>query len=278
MKYLMTTLAVSGLLVACTNGEPTANNTSANASAVVSGQAASSVNAKINNPAWQTLRVATEANYPPFQFRDEAGNPVGFEVELLQEVAKAAQLNVDIIHTERKMWRDTLTAGDFDMWSSSFTISDKDADVADFSAPFLEVENVIYVLDNKQNESIKTAADLKGKKISVSKYSKSAAQVSGQLAGSPDLVVPQDTFYLALKSVFAGETNGVFGQDLVLKYYANQQGGNVKVKIINIGEKKKSLAFVVKKGNTDLLKKLNQGLAAVKANGTYDALVKKYFN
>lgn len=278
MKYLMTTLAVSGLLVACTNGEPTANNTSANASAVVSGQAASSVNAKINNPAWQTLRVATEANYPPFQFRDEAGNPVGFEVELLQEVAKAAQLNVDIIHTERKAWKDSLTTGDFDIWSSAFTISDKDTDVADFSQPFIDVENVVYLLDNQQNNSINNTSDLKGKKIAVSKYSKSAPQVVAQLTGSPEFVSPQDTFYLALKSVYAGENTGVFGQDLVLKYYANQQGGNVKVKSINIGEKKKSLAFVVKKGNTDLLKKLNQGLAAVKANGTYDTLVKKYFN
>ncbi|QMT32343.1 ABC transporter substrate-binding protein [Alysiella filiformis] len=274
--FLISTL--SGFLMACngnTTTEPPKENPPASSPVAATSHAASATASNESNPNWQTLMVATEASYPPFQHKDESGQPIGFEVELMKEVAKAAQFNVHIVHTERKMWRETLSAGNFDVWSSSFTISDKDADVADFSDPFLQVQNVVYVLDNEKNAAIKDSSGLKGKKISISKYSKSAPQVVGQLTGSPDLAIPADTFYLALKNVYAGQTDGVFGQDLVLGYYAREHG--MKTKSIDIGEKKKSLAFVVKKGNQAVLKKLNEGLAIIKANGVYDALVKKYF-
>lgn len=276
----ISTLIVSCFLAACDSGSAVQQNTApaqSSAPTVAASQVEKPVASTTHNPAWKTVMVATEATYPPFQYRNESGIPIGFEVELLQEVAKAAQFNVNIVHTERKNWKYSLSNGHFDIWSSSFTISDKDADVADFSEPFLQVENVVYVADNEKNAHVKTEKDLKGKSISISKYSKSAPQIVGELTGSPDLVVPSDTFYLALKGVYAGKTDGVFGQDLVLAYYAKQENSPVKIKIINLGEKKKSLAFVVKKGNTEMLKKINEGLKKVKENGVYDGLVKKYF-
>lgn len=283
-KQLITTLILSCFLAACDGNEPTATSTQpeqpttkASSATVASTASQAAAPQEEHNPEWKTFMVATEATYPPFQYRNEMGQPVGFEVELLKEVAKAAKFNVNIVHTERKAWQNTLTNGDFDIWSSSFTVSDKDADVAEFSEPFLQVENVVYLADNEKNAHVKTAADLKGKSISISKYSKSAPQVVGALTGSPDLAIPADTFYLALKGVYAGETDGVFGQDVVLAYYSKQTSSPVKTKVINLGEKKKSLAFVVKKGNADMLKKLNEGLKIVKENGTYDNLVKKYF-
>ncbi|UOP04938.2 transporter substrate-binding domain-containing protein [Conchiformibius kuhniae] len=238
--------------------------------------AANSTAAPAANPDWPTYKIATEANYPPFQYRDENGVPIGFEVELMQAVARAAQFNAHIVHTSRKEWERTLNNDSFHIWSSSFTISPERKEVAGFSKPFLAVENVVYVVDNEKNQTVRSAADLKGKKIAVSSYSKSAPEIVGKLTGSAGLVVPTDTFYLALKSVYGNKTDGVFGQDLVLAYYSLHNPA-VKMKQINVGEPKKEVAFVVKKGNTELLDKLNEGLDKVRADGTYAKLLKRWF-
>nr|UOP04938.1 transporter substrate-binding domain-containing protein [Conchiformibius kuhniae] len=176
----------------------------------------------------------------------------------------------------RKEWERTLNNDSFHIWSSSFTISPERKEVAGFSKPFLAVENVVYVVDNEKNQTVRSAADLKGKKIAVSSYSKSAPEIVGKLTGSAGLVVPTDTFYLALKSVYGNKTDGVFGQDLVLAYYSLHNPA-VKMKQINVGEPKKEVAFVVKKGNTELLDKLNEGLDKVRADGTYAKLLKRWF-
>lgn len=282
MKKYLAILALSIFLTGCQDAGDSADSqkpasAAAPESAVV--VAASSVavgQQQPDNPNWKTYRVATEATYPPFQFRDEAGLPIGFEVELLHEVAKAGEFNVTWIHTNRRQWLDMLNHDHVDIWSSSFTISPEDSEVADFSVPFAEVENVVHVVDNERNKSIQSVNDLKNKKISVSKYSKSAPTVVGKITGSVDNAIRADTFYLALTDLYVGQVDGVFGQNLVLAYYAKERP-ETKTKMIVLGESRKSLAFVVRKGNKEALEKLNAGLSKVRANGTYDELVQKWF-
>lgn len=283
MKKYLTILALSVFLTGCQDAGNSADSSKAasttaptESAAVVAASSVAVGQQQPDNPNWKTYRVATEATYPPFQFRDETGLPIGFEVELLHEVAKAGEFNITWIHTKRRQWLDMLNNDHVDVWSSSFTVSPEDSAVADFSVPFAEVENVVHVVDDEKNKSIQSVSDLQNKKISVSKYSKSGPTVVGKITGSVDNAVRADTFYLALKDLYAGQVDGVFGQNLVLAYYAKERP-ETKTKTIVLGEPKKSLAFVVKKGNKEVVEKLNAGLNKVKADGTYDQLVKKWF-
>lgn len=274
-KQFYALLAAASLaLSACSDSNAPSEQSVSTASAASAPAAAANSAAHTANPAWPTYKVGTEANFPPFQYRNEQGMPIGFEVELLQAVANAGEFNVQIVHSARKEWEKTLGNNQFGIWSSAFTTSSQYTHTAAFSKPFLTVENVVNVLDNDANRSVQAAQDLKGKRIAASSHSKSAPEIIPKLTGQDALLAP--TFYLALKDMYAGKSDGVFGQNLVLAYYG-LENPKFKMRPISIGEQKKEMVFLVHKDNAELLAKINKGLDRVRADGTYTKLVTKWF-
>lgn len=79
-----------------------------------------------------------------------------------------------------------------------------------------------------------------------------------------------------MTEMYKGNAVGVMGDDAVLNYY-DKQNPDIKTRILRTDEPTRQLAFAVKKGNTDLLNKLNSGLNKIKKDGTYDKLVAKWF-
>lgn len=76
--------------------------------------------------------------------------------------------------------------------------------------------------------------------------------------------------------MYQGEVDGTLGDSRVLEYFSKQYP-NIQTRKISLGEQKRELAFAVQKGDRALLNQINQGLAKVKANGTYQQLVNKWF-
>lgn len=226
----------------------------------------------------KVYQVGTHLNYLPFHYRDEKGNPLGFEMELLQAVAKEAGLEIHIHNAtpeQRKNFAEELNKGTFDMWASTISINPERAEQVDFSQPFLDFENVVHVPDSS---SIQTAEQLRGKKIVVSQLSKSAPELAAKFNGDPKSVIPAETFFAALRTLYLNKADAVLGDSRVLAYYAKQnQDDKVKTRVISLGESKKEFAFAVKKGNAELVAKLNEGLKKVQENGTLKQLEQKWF-
>ena len=82
---------------------------------------------------------------------------------------------------------------------------------------------------------------------------------------------------LALKELEAGGVDAVVADNgVVIHYVANNPGGKFKT----VADKEfvpEQYGIALKKGNTELLEKINKGLAEIKADGTYDAIFSKYF-
>ena len=222
-------------------------------------------------------RVGSQLSYPPFHFIDEKGEPTGFEVEVLRATAKAGGFDVEIINSPRSSLERTLNDGTLDIWSSTISVKPERAEKMDFSQPFLQHDSqVIYLLDNDGNKSIQTLQDLHGKKLAVSKFSKSTAELAAKITGSRANVLVTDSYYTSMKEVYSGRAEGALSNGYVLAYAAKQQPG-FKMRSIVAENEKKDFAFAVKKGNTELLEKLNKGLQTVKSDGTYDKLFDKWF-
>ncbi|QMT30882.1 transporter substrate-binding domain-containing protein [Alysiella filiformis] len=232
--------------------------------------------AAASNPDYPTYLVGSEINYEPFEFKQENGMPTGFEVELLQAIAEKAKFNVTFIHTPRKDLVDTLNNGKFVIWASAISITPERMEQMDFSQPFLDFSREIYILDKPENANLKTAQDFKGKKIAVNGSSKSNVTTAQELTGAPENVIAANSFYLSLAEMYKGSADGTLGDSRILQYYQLKQK-DIKTRVVPIGDKKKDLAFAVRKGNTQVLKQINDGLAAVKADGTYDKLLEKWF-
>lgn len=229
-------------------------------------------NVPSNNVTQETILVGTESNFPPFEFKDEQGRETGFEIELLYAIAKEENLNIEFFPIKRNKFIDGLNAKQYRIAVAAIAINAERSAQVDFSDAILDYDREIYLLDIPKNQFLKTVADFKGRTLAASRSFNTAEEI----VGSAENVIKKDTFFLALKAMYQGKVDGTLGDSRVLEYFSKQYP-NIKTRKISLGEEKRELAFAVQKGDTALLDKLNQGLAKVKANGTYQQLIDKWF-
>lgn len=105
----------------------------------------------------------TDRAYPPFSYIDDKGEVIGFDIDVAREFAK--RLGVDM-KTETPSW-EIITAGNWkgrwDICVCSMTPTKERAEVLDFVVPYYSAPAVVVV--NTDNNDIKSAADLNGKKV-----------------------------------------------------------------------------------------------------------------
>ena len=262
------------LLAACGGGEQAQTASDAAASAAASAQTVIGQ----QHAGWPTYLVGSELSYPPFQFvKDQQNGADGFELELLQVIAQAEQFNIKVVNTPRKSAFQTLDSGERDIWASAFSANAETEAKALLSKPFLDFEFTIYVLDSPENKGVLVSPDsFKGKKLAVSQYSQYAKDAAAKLTEVPKNVIAAPSLYLALKEVYLKRADGVLSDSRVLAYY-KLRNPEIATRSIPLGDPPKHLVFMVKKGNRELMDKINRGLDKVKADGTYAKLMEKWF-
>lgn len=112
-----------------------------------------------------TLRVGLEGTYPPFSYQGDDGKLTGFEVDFANELAKHLGVKADLKPTKWDGMLASLDSKRIDVVINQVTISDQRKQKYDFSTPYTVSDPGA---GEKGNEGvIKTAADLKGKKVGV---------------------------------------------------------------------------------------------------------------
>jgi len=218
--------------------------------------------------------VGTDAAYAPFESQDEKGQIVGFDIDIVSAIAQKAGIEVKFVNTPWEGIFNALNQGDRDLLVSSITITDARRNSMDFSAPYFDAHQLIAV---KANSKVSRFDDLKRLKVGVQNGTTGDEAVSKlQGKNSPDIKRFEST-PLALKELEAGGVDAVVADNGVVTNYVNNNAGS-KFKTVNDpGFAPEQYGLAVKQGNADLLAKLNQGLAAIKADGTYDRIYAKYF-
>ena len=252
-------LAAALLLAACTKQEPVAP-------AAVAAPPAPA-------PA-RIYAVGTDAAYAPFESQNEKGEIVGFDMDVIRAVSAKAGIEIKLVNTPWEGIFSTLTQGDRDLLVSAITITEERKQSMDFSAPYFDAYQLIAV---KNNSRISSLADLKNLKIGV-QTGTTGDEVATKLQGknSPNVKRYEST-PLALKELEAGGVDAVVADNgVVIHYVANNSSAKFKV----VSDKTftpEQYGFAIKKGNTELQGKLNKGLAAIRADGTYDRIYTQYF-
>jgi polar amino acid transport system substrate-binding protein len=253
------------LLAACGKKEPpaAASSTSTPASAAAPAPAAPKV-----------LVVGTDAAYAPFESQNEKGEIVGFDIDVVNAVAKKAGLEVKFVNTPWEGIFNALGQGDRDMVVSSVTITDERKGTMDFSDPYFDAQQLIAV---KENSKVAKFADLKKLKVGVQTGTTGDEAVTKLLGKTSTAIKRFESTPLALKELESGGVDAVVADNgVVINYVTNNPGGKFK----SIADKEfvpEQYGIALKKGNSELQAKLNKGLAEIKADGTYNAIYAKYF-
>lgn len=217
--------------------------------------------------------VATEANYPPFDYRDDKGEIIGFDVDVLRAIAQNQGFSVDFIHTERAKLFDNLDSGQSQILGACLGITFERLARAEISTPYAFAPNVIMSSDANVVSSL---AGLSGKKVAVQGGSFSAKL----LQDIPNVQLTESkSLFDAYKAFAVGSVDYVVGDAGSLEYFHKNNpidGKNVKFTVYDKTEDTR-VGFAVKKGNTELLEKINTGLKNIQADGTYDKIYAQWF-
>lgn len=213
--------------------------------------------------------VATEGAFPPFNFF-RGPTLTGFEVEVAEALAKKMGVQIE--------WRvlafDALLAGlrqdRWDMVIASFAITPERSKAVSFTNPHYCSGGVIVT----KNPAIRTAQDLTGKVVAVQTGTTYLSNVQ-KLAGVKEVKnFPKDTD--ARTALMSGRVDAWVTDKFAAKSAldANTSSGLKMGDFVFIEQ----IAPAVKKGNTSLVEAINKALQEIMADGTYEAISKKFLN
>ncbi|MFC0864119.1 transporter substrate-binding domain-containing protein [Sphaerimonospora cavernae] len=256
----------TALLISACGGEST--TTTAEGSAAPS--AAGGV--ELVNPG--KLTTCTNVPYEPFQFNDENGKVVGFDVDIVDLVAKKLGVTQDIVDIDFAAIKSgaAMNARKCDLAAAGMTITDERKQNIDFSVPYFDSTQALMA---KKGSGITSLEDVKTKGLKL-----------GAQASTTGLMYVKDKGYdpvefadspKELNGLQAGRVDVII-QDLpvVLTWLKKSDVGE-KFEMVASLDTGEQYGVGMKKGNTELLKVVDEAINAAKADGTYNEIYKKWF-
>ena len=217
----------------------------------------------------EDLVVATDTAFVPFEFKD-GDHYTGFDIDMWDAIAKEIGVTYELRPMDFAGIIPALQTGQVDVALAGITIKPERQEVIDFSDGYYDSGLLLMVPTDSE---ITGYADLAGKKLAV-KTGTSASDYAEENFKDTDLrKFPNiDNAYLELRT--AGVDAAMHDTPNVLYYINTAGGGAVKA----VGEQMMAHEYGIgfPKGS-ELTAKVNQALAAMKADGRYDAIYEKWF-
>lgn len=216
------------------------------------------------------LNVGTNAEFPPFEYVNDSGEPDGFDIALIKAIGEKMGVEVQVDNMEFASLVSSI-GSKIDVSIAGMTITEERMLSVDFSTPYYEAVQYVIL---PEGSGIATADDLKGKAIGVqlgttgdfiaeeiedattSQYNKAVDAVNDLVNGRLDCVIVDKNPALVFEAKFEGQVTAVDGAQF--------------------GFEPEEYAIAIPKGDTALADKINTALQELIDDGTFDTLVGQY--
>lgn len=220
----------------------------------------------------KTLTVATDTNFPPFEFKDpETGKHTGFDVELWDAIAKKIGLEYDLQPMDFNGIIPGLQSNQIDVGIAGMTIKPERAEVVDFSDGYYNAG--LLVLVKSDNDAVKGIEDLKGKIVST-KLGTTSEDFVKKSAGAKEVKLYPNNDSMFMELMSGGADAVVFDSPVIADFM--RKAGKGQVKVVGPLYQGQSYGIAFPKGS-ELVSKVNEALKTLRASGEYDTLYLKWF-
>lgn len=216
------------------------------------------------------FHFAMSGLYRPFNFQKD-GQLTGFDVEIGMAIAERMGMKGVPVTNPWETILQGLRSAKYDAIIGSMAITEKRAEVVNFSRPYYRSGAQVFVAAN--NDTIAGPQDLRGKKIGVVKAS-TFRDIAVELTAE-DNVIGYDSDVIALQDLPTGRLDAVITDQIVGIMAINEAG--LAIKDVGAPLFVDEMAIPVRKEDTELLAKINQALAEIIADGTYQQISEKWF-
>jgi len=218
----------------------------------------------------EKLTIGMSADYKPFEYTDEDGQIIGFDVDIAKAIGEKLGVEVEFVDTAFDGLIPGLKSGKYDLIMSAMTITEKRAKAVDFTDPYFNAGQVVAV--TADNDNIQSVEDLEGKKVGTQ------LGTTGDLKVSEMENIEQIKRYEKIPQAFIDLNNGRI--DAVvndLPVTAAYILTNPEVKIVGKPFTTENYGIAARPGDEQLLTEINTALQEVKEDGTYDEVYNSWF-
>lgn len=220
----------------------------------------------------EPLVVAMELAYPPFEDKDDAGEPTGVSVDLMKAFGEYVGREIKIENTAWDGLIPSLQTGTADLVISSMTIRPDRQEQVDFSDPYANALLAVLVSKNAKAASIEDL-NQEGKKLAVKSGSTGHLYAESHLKKAEVMALPDES--ACVTEVAQGRADGFIYDQLTI--YRNWQKNLDTTDAIFIPfQEPEKWGIAVQKGNKELLLQVNAFLKKFREEGGYDKLVETY--
>ncbi len=225
-------------------------------------------------PGWKTdaiLRVGTDATYPPFEMVDtRTGQPEGFDIDIMKAICRINKWRPEFIVTPFDGIISGLKGEKYDCIISAMTITEQRQAIVDFSESYYLAGQVIAVPPD--DTIIFSVEDLRGRKVGV-QLGTTGEKMAKSLAGL--LVFSFDNIGAAFIDMENGQIDAILNDWPTTNEYIRLKG---TAKTVGEILSKEYYGIALKKGDSELITKIDSAITILKDNGEYDNIYEKWFN
>ncbi len=218
------------------------------------------------------IRIGTEGAYPPFNQIDASGNVIGFDIDIAKALCEKMKADCTIVTQDWDGIIPGLLAKKYDAIVASMSITEERKKAVSFTEPYYS--NSLRYVAKKGSDIDPTK--LKGKSIGAQRATISGSYLEDNLKDvvSIKLYDTQENAYLDLGS---GRIDAVLADMLVnFDWLKSDQGQEFEFKgdAVDVNDK---IGIALRKQDTELTRRFNEALLAIRGDGTYDKINAKYF-
>ena len=223
----------------------------------------------------KAYKIAIDASYPPFSYKNPQGKFVGIEIDLLDEIAKRQNFKYELVVMNFDGVIPGIVSGQIDGAIDGINMSDERKKIVDFSEPYFK--SGLCIVTRKDDLRINKIEDIKDTKPGIKKgtYGMEFAEKNKD---KYNLKLQYFTMTSDVVQAVKSKAVDFYMEDFPVISYAIKSGLENDLRIaVEDMYGSPTYGFAVKKGkNQELLKKFNEGLKEVKADGTYEKILNKY--
>ncbi len=221
----------------------------------------------------RVLKVGLEGTYPPFNYETEEGELIGYDVEVAKEIAQRIGYEIEFVPTKWSGIFGALESRKFDMIVNQVAITKARKKKYAFTEPY--VYSGAQLIVREETDNISTLEDLKGKKVGVGLGSNYEQIVKEYDQSNQIEVKTYEVLLDILHDLDIGRIDAALNDKLVAGINIKKTG--LELKISGDPVKKVVNGIALRKGNEELLTKVNQALTEMKEDGTLRKISEKWF-
>ncbi|MEU8977873.1 glutamate ABC transporter substrate-binding protein [Streptomyces sp. NPDC048309] len=222
------------------------------------------------------IKVGIKFDQPGLGLKEPSGSFSGFDVDVATYVAKQLGYKpdqIEFVETKSADRENALARGDVKFIAATYSITDERKQKVDFAGPYLLAHQDLLV---KSNSDISKATDLNGKKLCSVTGSTSAQNIHDTIAPKANLR-EYSGYSECIAGLQSGAVDAVTTDDSILAGFAAQDKYKNQFKLAGLKLSNENYGIGVKKGDATTVKKINDALAKMVSDGSWQKAVDKNF-